>query len=240
MVIKAPNVTAPAVQEAIGQLEWRAITTGLMHEPIIVDVNADETVANVAIPVDGDGTDDESNAALAALRDDVVPLTVGALPNAEVAVAGFAAESKDFNDEMKSVAPLVFGFVLLFAFVLLLFAFRSLVIAVKAIVLNLLSVGGRLRDPRARVPARLGQGAARLRVHGRHRPVPADLPVRDPVRAVDGLPRLHPQPGPRGLRPRHDHRRGGRPRDQDHRRGDHERRDRHGLRLLDLRACSRS
>ena len=42
---------------------------------------------------------------------------------------------------MKQAAPLVFGFVLLFAFGLLLVAFRSLVIAAKAIVLNLLSVG---------------------------------------------------------------------------------------------------
>ena len=38
-------------------------------------------------------------------------------------------------------APLVFGFVLSFAFLLLLVSFRSIVIAVKAIVLNLLSVG---------------------------------------------------------------------------------------------------
>ena len=36
--------------------------------------------------------------------------------------------------------PLVFGFVLLFAFGLLLVSFRSIVIALKAIVLNLLSV----------------------------------------------------------------------------------------------------
>ena len=41
---------------------------------------------------------------------------------------------------MKSSMPLVFGFVLTFAFLLLLASFRSLVIAVKALVLNLLSV----------------------------------------------------------------------------------------------------
>ena len=58
----------------------------------------------------------------------------------DVAVGGFAAESKDFNDYMKSVVWFVFAFVLGFAFLLLLFAFRSLVIAAKAIVLNLLSV----------------------------------------------------------------------------------------------------
>ena len=41
---------------------------------------------------------------------------------------------------MKSTLPLVFAFVLVFAFGLMLFAFRSLVIAAKAILLNLLSV----------------------------------------------------------------------------------------------------
>ena len=42
---------------------------------------------------------------------------------------------------MKTVAPLVFGFVLLFAFCLMLLSFRSVVIAAKAILLNLLSIG---------------------------------------------------------------------------------------------------
>ena len=65
---------------------------------------------------------------------------MGSVADAEVAVGGFAAESKDFNDEMKSVAPYVFGFVLAFAFLLMLVAFRSIVIAAKAILLNLLSV----------------------------------------------------------------------------------------------------
>jgi uncharacterized membrane protein YdfJ with MMPL/SSD domain len=40
-----------------------------------------------------------------------------------------------------SSAPIVFGFVLVFAFALLLVTFRSIVIALKAVVLNLLSVG---------------------------------------------------------------------------------------------------
>ena len=42
---------------------------------------------------------------------------------------------------LKQKAPLVFGFVLVFAFLLLLVTFRSVVIAGKAVVLNLLSVG---------------------------------------------------------------------------------------------------
>ena len=50
------------------------------------------------------------------------------------------AYSRDFSDQMKTVAPLVFGFVLLFAFGLMLVTFRSVVIAAKAVLLNLLSV----------------------------------------------------------------------------------------------------
>ncbi len=53
---------------------------------------------------------------------------------------GITAASHDFNSKMKSALPYVFGFVLLFAFLLLLVSFRSIVIAAKAIVLNLLSV----------------------------------------------------------------------------------------------------
>jgi RND superfamily putative drug exporter len=140
VAVRAPDVAAPAVQEAIGQLEWRALATGQMHEPITVDVNGGGTVATVAIPVDGKGTDATSEAALATLREDIVPTTVGALPNAEVGVTGMTAQSKDFTDKLRSVAPLVFGFVLLLAFGLMLVAFRSLVIAVKAILLNLISI----------------------------------------------------------------------------------------------------
>ncbi len=140
VVVKAADVTAPAVQEAIGQLEWRALASGQMHEPITIDVNEGGTITTIAIPVDGEGMDKQSEAALATLRDDIVPTTVGALPNAEVGVTGMTAQSKDFTDKLRSVAPLVFGFVLLLAFGLMLVAFRSLVIAVKAILLNLLSI----------------------------------------------------------------------------------------------------
>jgi RND superfamily putative drug exporter len=140
VVVRASDVTSTEVREAIGRLERRAVATGLMQQPILVDVNADRTVANVQIPIAGKGNDGPSNAALAALRDEIVPETIGAVPDVEVAVGGFAAESKDFNDYMKSVVWFVFAFVLGFAFLLLLVAFRSLVIAAKAIVLNLLSV----------------------------------------------------------------------------------------------------
>jgi RND superfamily putative drug exporter len=141
VVLKAPNVEAPAVRVAVGELKRRALATGVMNEPIDVDINSAKTVASITIATEGDGTDSRSNAALTALRDDIIPSTVGALPESEVAVTGMTAYTRDFKQQMKTVAPLVFGFVLLFAFGLMLVSFRSVVIAAKAVVLNLLSVG---------------------------------------------------------------------------------------------------
>jgi uncharacterized membrane protein YdfJ with MMPL/SSD domain len=76
-----------------------------------------------------------------ALRGTLIPATLGQIPGATADVTGDTASPKDFNDTMKSHAPLVFAFVLITAFLLLLVTFRSLVIPIKAIVLNLLSVG---------------------------------------------------------------------------------------------------
>jgi uncharacterized membrane protein YdfJ with MMPL/SSD domain len=129
------------VREAIAELERRALASGRMNAPIDVEASADHTVATVAIPLAGSGTDAESQTALATLRDELLPAIVGAVDGVEYAVTGVTAADKDWGDAMKKTAPLVFGFVLLFAFLLLLASFRSLVVAVKAIVLNLLSVG---------------------------------------------------------------------------------------------------
>ena len=112
-----------------------------MHEPITVDVNERRDGREHHRP-DRRQRDrrrlDRGPRAL--LRDEIVPETVGALPNAEAGVTGLSAQWKDGTDEMKSNLPPVFAFVLLFAFGLMLVAFRSIVVAAKAILLNLLSV----------------------------------------------------------------------------------------------------
>ena len=141
VVIEADDVTAPAVQEAIDELVNDALATGVMNQPVDISVNPDRTVAVVSIPVAGNGSNGPSNDALDALRDEIVPTTVGALPGAETGVTGTTAQTRDFDSKMKSVTPLVFGFVLVLAFLLMLVTFRSVVIAAKAVVLNLLSVG---------------------------------------------------------------------------------------------------
>jgi RND superfamily putative drug exporter len=140
VVVKAPSVNTEAAREAIDRLEQQALASGRTQEPITVDVNKDETVANITIPIAGTGTDDQSVAALEVLREEIVPETVGRLPDAEAGVTGLAAQWKDGTDKMTSNLPLVVAFVLVFAFALMLVAFRSIVVAAKAIVLNLLSV----------------------------------------------------------------------------------------------------
>ena len=145
VVIKAADVTTPQMQEAIGQLKWRALVYAGMKEPILTDVNPEKTVAVVSIPVPDTATDSKAFAALSSLREEVLPTTIGLMgDDVEYGVTGFTAQTHDFNDLMKSSAPLVLGFVLLFAFILLLVTFRSIVIPVKAILLNLLSVAAAL------------------------------------------------------------------------------------------------
>ena len=113
-----------------------------MHQPILTDVNKAGTVAVISIPVAGSGTDATSNKAVNALRNELLPTTLGLVPEVEdYGVTGETASSKDFNEQMGGAIPYVFGFVITFAFLLLLITFRSIVIPIKAIILNLLSVG---------------------------------------------------------------------------------------------------
>jgi RND superfamily putative drug exporter len=135
------NTDSPATKQAIAALKVRSLASGQAKKPIDVEVNASHDVARVTIPLVGSGVDSTSNNALKTLRNDILPATIGNVPDATFAVTGTTAQSVDQNALLKSKAPIVFGFVLIFAFALLLVTFRSIVIALKAIVLNLLSVG---------------------------------------------------------------------------------------------------
>jgi RND superfamily putative drug exporter len=141
VAIKADDVRAQPVQDAVAELKRQALASGQMKGPIEIEQSRDNTVAQVSIPLAGSSTDAASQAALATLREDLLPQTVGQVDGVEYAVTGTTALDKDWESKMKTSAPLVFGFVLIFAFLILLASFRSLVVAVKAILLNLLSVG---------------------------------------------------------------------------------------------------
>jgi RND superfamily putative drug exporter len=106
-----------------------------------VTYSEDGTVASIAVPSEGNGTDDASVAALDELRDVVVPAALTGTGGVEANVTGGAAATEDFARVLDERLPLVFAFVLGLAFLLMLFTFRSIVVPIKAIVLNLLSVG---------------------------------------------------------------------------------------------------
>jgi RND superfamily putative drug exporter len=140
VVVRAENVTAPAVTGGIDALKSTALASGQMRGPVSVDIAASHRAARVRLSLAGTTTDAASNKALGVLRNDVIPSTIGRVSGVEVHTTGETATSRDFNSSMKSHAPYVFAFVFGLAFLLLLVTFRSVVIPLKAIVLNLLSV----------------------------------------------------------------------------------------------------
>ena len=202
VVVEAADVRSVEVQRAIGELQAQALATGQMHEPIDVDVNEQGTIATVAIPIDGNGTDEalQGRARRPARRGrprhrrgapgrrdrrDRADGPVGGLRRAD---ALGAAAGVRLRAAVRLPAD---------ALRLPLDRHRAQGDRAQP------ALGGRrLRDPGPGVPARLGPEPARGRLHRRHRPGHPDPAVRDPVRAVDGLPRVHPQPDPRAARPR--------------------------------------
>ena len=62
------NTDDAATKNAIDSLRAQALASGKMQGPIEVDVNPAHTVARVTIPLQGEGTDARSNAALRQLR----------------------------------------------------------------------------------------------------------------------------------------------------------------------------
>jgi uncharacterized membrane protein YdfJ with MMPL/SSD domain len=142
VVIKADDATSPEVASGIKALEAEAAARPALFEgKPSLELSSDKTVATVTVPTTGKGTDDLSDKAVEALREDIVPGTVGTVDGVEAYTTGEAAATGDFNDAMIGHLPYVFAFVLSAAFLLLLVTFRSIVIPLKAIVLNMLSVG---------------------------------------------------------------------------------------------------
>ncbi|MFJ3792488.1 MMPL family transporter [Kitasatospora sp. NPDC090091] len=141
VVVKAADIDSPAMTAALADLRARALASGRMHGPVDIAVHPEQNVATVDIPLNGTGNDSVSNDALRTLREEIVPATVLKVPGTEAPVTGRTAGSYDFNEKMTGSMPLVFGFVVAFAFLLMLTSFRSLAVAATAVVLNLLSVG---------------------------------------------------------------------------------------------------
>lgn len=132
----------------------QALTEELASDPRFGQVlppqpSEDGSVTLVRIPLAGEASDGQNEAAVAAisaLRDEYVPAAFGEeARNLEgtgaVLVGGQTAFVKDFFDISDTYTPLIIMLVLALSFVLLTIVFRSIVVPVKAIIMNLLSVG---------------------------------------------------------------------------------------------------
>ncbi len=140
VVASSPDAKQPAVRHAIARLEALAAASSIAHPPFSIAVSRDRHALALALPLVGLGDNAASRHAVEALRDRLLPETLGAIAGVKTAVTGDTAEDMDFTSQMTDGVPYVVAFVLTLAFVLLLVAFRSIVVPLKAIVLNLLSV----------------------------------------------------------------------------------------------------
>ena len=198
VVVKAKDVTAPAVAAGIEDLGREARAHGDLFPSTStpsVDISPDKTVATIDLEIAGDGEDAASDRALDVLRDSVVPDTIGGVTGARAYVDGQTAQDRDFNEQMISHLPLR---------VRVRDRHRVHAAAGDVPVDRRPDQGDRaephvgrrrLRRDGAGLPARLVQGSPRLHGDRADRRLAAHVPVRGPVRPVDGLPRVHPQPG---------------------------------------------
>ncbi|HTX84475.1 MAG TPA: MMPL family transporter [Streptosporangiaceae bacterium] len=141
VVVSGHDVTGPRVAAAVDAIRARAAAGGAIHEPVTATAVAGGRALVVGVPLAGSGSDAASDHALLALRDQILPATLGKVPGVSYAVAGDTAGLYDDIQQLHVSLPAVFAFVAVLAFVLLLVAFRSAVIPLVSIGLNLLSVG---------------------------------------------------------------------------------------------------
>ncbi|HZR48798.1 MAG TPA: MMPL family transporter [Streptosporangiaceae bacterium] len=141
VVVTGKDLGGPAVRHAVEALRGRATASGPIRGPISAVPVAGDRALLISVPLAGDGSDSASANALATLRNQVLPSTLGTVPGVSFAVTGDTASNVDFNQQMRDTVPLVFAAVAAAAFVLLAVAFGSIAIPLISILLNLLSVG---------------------------------------------------------------------------------------------------
>ena len=135
------SLDGPAVTHAVEALQGRATASGPIRGPISAVPVAGDRGLLISVPLAGDGSDALSSNALATLRNQVLPSTLGKVPGVSFAVTGDTASNADFDQQMRDTVPLVFAAVAAVAFVLLAVAFGSMTIPLVSVLLNLLSVG---------------------------------------------------------------------------------------------------
>ena len=141
------------------------------------------------------------------LRDSTIPKATKG-QNMTAYVGGTTAAYVDLADKITSKLPLVILVVAALSFLVLLIGFRSVLVPTQAAVDEPRLGRGGLRGAHARLPGGLRDEPDRTRRRDTRRQLRAADHVRDPVRALDGLPGLPADPDPGALqggqgRPRH-------------------------------------
>ena len=140
VVVTGSDVTGPRVMAAVDALRSRTSARGPVREPVTATTIGGGRALVVSVTLAGNGTDSASYQALATLRTQDLPATLGKVPGVSYAVTGDTAGIHDDIRQVHEITPAVFALVAVLAFAVLLTAFRSAVIPVVSIVLNLLSV----------------------------------------------------------------------------------------------------
>ena len=232
VVVTGPSLGSRELASAVTALQRSASASGMIRKPVTASAIAGGRALVVSVPLQGNGTDSRSDAALIDLRDRVLPATLGKVSGVSYAVTGPTANNYDDIAALHSRTPLVLA-------------------VVAAAGVRAPAAGVRLGDDpagfdraepavcrrgirsgHADLPGRPAAKRAGLHELRCGRVLGATVHVRVPVRHEHGLPRLHPEPDPGAAASgRLDQGRGGR-RHLEQCRGGHERRGNHGGRLL--------
>ena len=201
----SPTPTGPTRRPPSSASRPRASKIDGLNEPVEVTPSHDGKVALVAFTMGGNRNDDAEpgDRPPGPEPSSTRPSSAG-LPDVRTYVTGDAGvHGRRHRRSTPTGSRSSSRFVLGLSFLLMLVAFHSIVIPIKAIILNLLSVAAAYGVLVPRLRARLVRRAARDHAERGHRELGPAVHLHDPVRPVDGLPPVHPDPdqGGAGSRP---------------------------------------
>jgi RND superfamily putative drug exporter len=141
VVVTGQHLDGHPMMAALAALRNQASARGPILGPVTAAPAAHGRALLVSVPLAGGQYGSVADHALLALRERVLPRTLGTVRGTSYAVTGNTAENYDDIAVLLSRTPLVLAVVAILAFALLLVAFRSVAIPLVSISLNLLSVG---------------------------------------------------------------------------------------------------
>ncbi|MFF0153523.1 MMPL family transporter [Micromonospora sp. NPDC005203] len=142
VAVRTTTAGGAAVHRELAELSRRISGDSRFAQdrPPTVRRSADGTVFLCTVHVAGASDSRVATQSLRRLRGELLPQTVGTVPETRWAVTGRTASDADFRDRMAAALPPVVGFVLATTFLIMLCTFRSVVVALTSVLLNTISV----------------------------------------------------------------------------------------------------